>query len=137
MLDVVAAVIRRDQLFLIARRKPGKSLEGKWEFPGGKIEPGEDGSTALAREILEEFGVAIEVLEHLVTVEHSYPSIDVRLHAYLGYCPNAPTTSTDHDALEWVPLDRLTDFDLAEADIPIVEHLKTQEAKRRDPRRVV
>lgn len=69
ILKVVAGVIEKDKKFLIARKAKGKSMEGKWEFPGGKVEDGETNEEALKREFFEEFNVEIKVNGYLTTSE--------------------------------------------------------------------
>jgi 8-oxo-dGTP diphosphatase len=78
MIRVVAAVIVRDGKILICQRRHDDSFPLKWEFPGGKIEPGEDDSQALAREIREELGVEAKVLREIQRVEHHYSKTDQR-----------------------------------------------------------
>ena len=79
---VVAAVIERDGAVLLARRKPGGPHGGLWEFPGGKVELNELPEEALAREIYEEFGVAVEIGEFIVASVHAYAHVAVDLRAY-------------------------------------------------------
>lgn len=73
MIVVAAAVVERDGAFLLTRRLQGTHLEGLWEFPGGKCEPGETPREALAREIAEELGVAVVVGDLLLVTRHTYP----------------------------------------------------------------
>ena len=120
MLEVVAAVIRSEQRVLIARRSPEKSMGGKWEFPGGKVEPGESHETALRREIEEEFGVDIEVGELILSQPYSYPELTINLTAYWATTNMVIESSTDHDLLEWVAKGDLDTYDLAEADRPVI-----------------
>ena len=82
---VTCAVMIRDDRLLLARRAPGQKHEGTWEFPGGKVDPGETDQACLAREIREEFGVDGTVGAHLCDVEHTYRELDlrIRLCAYL------------------------------------------------------
>ncbi len=122
MIFVVAGVIlNADNKILLARKAPGKSLEGKWEFPGGKVEPDESPQEALKRELREEFGMEVEVLEYVGANEHTYedgPSI--ALSAWFCKFLSGTFELTDHDAFEWVAEADLVDYDLAEADIPLV-----------------
>lgn len=122
LLDVVAAVIEHDDRVLACRRRPGKAAAGRWEFPGGKIEAGETAQEALVREIREELGVGIRVTGHLTTDVTGGIRL-VCLRARLEADP--PVASTDHDALEWVPLDGLGGRDWADADLPAVRLLET------------
>jgi len=111
---------------LIARRGPHKSLGGKWEFPGGKIEETENPVEALVREMGEEFDMQLNVREHYITVNHSYPTFDIELTGFLADYISGTSTSTDHDIVEWVDVKDLFSFDLAEADIPIAKKLVEQ-----------
>jgi 8-oxo-dGTP diphosphatase len=77
---VTAAVIERDDRFLVTRRQPGVHLEGYWEFPGGKCENGEDHAACLARELREELAVDVRVGDELLATTHAYPDRSVELH---------------------------------------------------------
>ena len=120
MLEVVAAVIRSDQKVLIARRASEKSMGGKWEFPGGKVEPGESHQTALRREIKEEFGIEIDVGDLISSQPHIYPEFAINLTAFWATASTAIESSTDHDLIEWVAPSDLCTYDLAEADRPVI-----------------
>ncbi|MFH8248869.1 (deoxy)nucleoside triphosphate pyrophosphohydrolase [Microbacterium sp. B2969] len=119
-IDVVAAVIRHEGLFLACRRAPGKAAAGKWEFPGGKVEPGETPEDALVREIREELGVGITVTG-VLTSDVTGPIRLICLHAVLD--GDRPVSSTDHDALRWLPREDLRDIDWADAGLPAVRSL--------------
>ncbi|WP_345800219.1 (deoxy)nucleoside triphosphate pyrophosphohydrolase [Microbacterium sp. AZCO] len=122
-IDVVAAVIEQDELFLACRRAPGRSAGGKWEFPGGKVEPGESPEEALVREIREELSVEILVTGHL-TSDVTGPIRLICLRARLE--GEAPATSTDHDELRWVDHATMRDLDWADADLPAVRLLSSR-----------
>lgn len=92
-LIVTAGVVRRGDTVLIARRASGP-LAGQWEFPGGKLEPGESPETCLARELREELGLEVQVEEVLAVVYHEYPERPVLLLAYLCRLPDSPPTGT-------------------------------------------
>ena len=77
---VAAAIIERDGRFLITKRQKGVHLEGYWEFPGGKCDPGETIATCVSRELLEELDVDIDVGEEVFTTSHTYPDRTVELH---------------------------------------------------------
>lgn len=120
-LHVVAAVIADGDRVLACRRAPGRDAAGRWEFPGGKVEPGEAPEAALAREILEELGVPVQVRELLDrTVTHGGArSIDLACY-WAELTGPAPERSTDHDALRWVERERLHELDWADADLAAV-----------------
>jgi len=81
-IDVVAGVIRREGRFLITQRMPDDTLGGYWEFPGGKVEPGEELRSALRRELAEELGIDTEIGARIHEFVHAYPDRDVRLYFY-------------------------------------------------------
>jgi mutator protein MutT len=81
--EIVVGFVVRDGRFLVGRREGDPGLEGTWELPGGKVAPGEDHASALAREVREETGLEIEVGERLCALCHVYPDRRVALHAYL------------------------------------------------------
>ncbi len=120
--DVVCAVIRRGGEVLIARRPAGKRLAGLWEFPGGKLEPGEPAAAALHRELLEELGCRVVDLQAGPEVLHAYPWCTVRMFAFAcGLDPAGPApVALEHEALEWVRPEQLAAFDLAPADLPLL-----------------
>lgn len=119
-IDVVAAVISHEGSFLACRRAAGKAAAGKWEFPGGKVEPGELPAGALEREIREELGIGIHVTGHLTT-DVTGPIRLICLRARLD--GDHPAQSTDHDELRWVRPDDLAALDWAAADLPAVRLL--------------
>lgn len=113
---------------LACRRAPGRDAAGLWEFPGGKVEPGESPEAALAREIVEELGVRIHVgalLDRTVTVRADGRAIELACYDCRFDGP-VPTTSTDHDELRWIGPVRLAELDWAEADQPAVALLTEQ-----------
>jgi 8-oxo-dGTP diphosphatase len=124
---VVCAIIQRGELILLAQRPEGKRLAGLWEFPGGKVDDGEETAAALHREIMEELGCQIADLQPGPPVCHAYPWGEICLHPFLcrlteeSGLPHAH----EHTALAWVPAANLGNFELAPADIPVVEWLQT------------
>ena len=123
MIDVVAAIIFNEGNILLARRALHKSLAGKWELPGGKIELNESPEAALKRELKEEFNISIRVNEHFKTVEHKYDNFSIRLISYYAEYLDGEFILTDHDLYAWVEVSKLYDYDLAEADKPIADDL--------------
>jgi 8-oxo-dGTP diphosphatase len=120
---VVAAVIERDGLILIAQRRAGDHLELKWEFPGGKVEKGESPEESLVRELYEEFGIQTQVGPFLCDSCFDYPDVSIRLSAYRTKYMAGRFELTEHEQVKWVPPDDLLSYDLAAADVPIVEKL--------------
>jgi len=106
----------------MAQRPAHKHLGGKWEFPGGKIEPGETAEAALHRELQEELGATIEILRPLSPHTHAYATVTVQLIPFvvrLAAGGGEPQTH-EHAALRWVPAAELAALDLPEADLPII-----------------
>lgn len=123
VVDVVAAVIRHDAQFLCARRKLEKSWGGLWEFPGGKVEPGELPRLALRRELAEELGLDVAVGEKLGEII-SGDGPQIRLEFYECDIPSQiELQSTDHDLIVWLPREELLSLEWAPADLPFVQQL--------------
>jgi len=124
-IQVVAAVIIRDDKTLCVQR--GKHIRDyvslKWEFPGGKIELGENREQALRREIREELDVEIENLEYFMTVEYTYPDFHLVMYAYTCSIGKGEPVLKEHVALKWLRVEELDQLDWAAADIPIIEKL--------------
>lgn len=124
MINVLCGIISNNegQIF-IARRRQGKPMAGKWEFPGGKLEPNETEPECLQRELFEELGMKVKVGEKLGVNEHHYENFSIRLIAYKCEFLSATYELTDHDTYEWGGVKDLKSFDLAEADIPFISKL--------------
>jgi 8-oxo-dGTP diphosphatase len=122
-IEVVCGIIFRDNKILIARRKKGKAMEGKWEFPGGKVEDNETLETALKRELKEEFGMVFKNNGKLGQSVFKYPQVKVKLTAFKCEFVNASFILTDHDDFKWVNPKELQNYDLAEADIPLLNYI--------------
>ena len=121
---VVAAVVRRGGRILITRRHPGGPLGGLWEFPGGKVEPGESEPEALRRELVEELGCDISVGPLLFRHAHDYPHIHVDL-AFYGCAMAAGDEPRCLGVAEiaWAAPDRLSEFPFCPADVAVLERL--------------
>jgi 8-oxo-dGTP diphosphatase len=123
---VVAAVVRRAADVLATLRRPGAERGGQWEFPGGKVEPGESEPEALRREILEELGCPIDVGPLILRHRHQYPDLEVELAFYACALPaGAVPEALGVAALEWVPGEKLASYDFCEADRPVLAALAT------------
>jgi mutator protein MutT len=128
MIHVVAgAVTRADGRVLIAQRPPGKHLAGSWEFPGGKLEPGEARAAGLARELREELDIAIRDPRPLVRVRHTYPYGEVLIDMWVVTRYEGEPRGLDGQALRWCTQDELATSDLLPADRPIVRALRLPE----------
>ena len=123
MKTVTAAVIRKNSSILLARRASGEKLEGKWEFPGGKLEPNESEPECLRRELHEEFGVEAQIGCYVAESIYEYDHGAIRLTAYEVEHISGELQPTVHDAIEWVPVEDLLNYDLAPADVPLAKHL--------------
>ncbi len=118
---VVAAVVRRGGLILVTRRHPDGERGGQWEFPGGKVEPGESEPEALAREIREELGCAIEVGRLVVRHRHRYPDLEVDLAFYACRSPpGSKPRCLGAAEMEWAAAEALAGYDFCEADLPVL-----------------
>jgi A/G-specific adenine glycosylase len=105
--EVVAAVLKRGERYLVGRRPASGLLGGLWEFPGGKVEPGETLPQALRREIEEELGLHVRVGKELVAVDHAYTHFSVTLHAFACVGERGEPQPRFHQALRWVSLEKM------------------------------
>lgn len=117
---VACAIIERDGLVLSALRSASMNLPLKWEFPGGKMEPGEGREECLKRELVEEMGVEIEVGRALTPATHHYPTFTVTLYPYVCSIVSGEITLHEHSAISWLPAPRMLELDWADADLPVI-----------------
>ncbi len=115
---VTAAIIIRNGKILIAKRK-----EGKWEFPGGRVEKGERMEECLKREIKEELDMDIKIIEYFMKVEHEYDFGKIELHAFLAKS-HQNAKPIEHEEIKWVSIEDAYKYDFMEADRKIIEELK-------------
>ena len=125
--EVVAAVIEYKDKILCMQRGEAKFeyVSYKYEFPGGKVEVGEENYTALERELKEEMDMNVSIGEddYLLTVEHIYPDFAITMHAYLCKVGNPDFVMREHVDYKWLFVSELDTLEWAEADKPIVEWL--------------
>ena len=122
-IEVVAAVITKDDKYFVAQRKDSGELARKWEFPGGKLEVGETKEAALAREIKEEFNVNIKVGDFITTVNHEYNGFIITLHAYYATYISGEFNANEHLDTKFLTKEEMKDYEFAAADLPIIEAL--------------
>ena len=128
MRKVTAAVILKDGKFFIAKRKEGGSLGGKWEFPGGKLEPDETPEEGLVREILEELDVRIQVgafigSHRFTNNENEYELLAFRADLSDDY---RSMVLSVHDEIRWIAFEEFEDYDFAPSDLAIIDILKNE-----------
>lgn len=129
LVDVTAAVIGGlDGRILVCSRPAGKHLAGKWEFPGGKIEPGETAEACIRREIREELGMEIAVGPVLTVMEHDYGVKYVRVTFFLAVSDDAPSAK-DRQEFQWVTPDEIVSVDFLDADRPVAEEIQKKSKK--------
>ena len=126
MKKVVAAIIKDKSRLLIAKRHSKDPLAGKWEFPGGKIEPGETPEECLVREIREELRVEVEIGSFYVDNVYGSKVQTIHLLFYWAKVINGEVTPIVHDDVKWITIKELASFDYAPADMPIVKRLERE-----------
>jgi len=119
-LHVACAIIEHDGLVLAAQRSASMSLPLKWEFPGGKIKPGENPEECLRRELVEELNVKVSVKGVLSSATHDYPALKVTLYPFVCSIEAGKLHANEHAALVWLSPDELSSLDWAEADLPLI-----------------
>lgn len=123
VLVVAVALIDIDGRVLIAKRPEGKTLAGLWEFPGGKVEPGEGLAEALVRELKEELTIEVRVGERLIRVEHAYPDRRVILHALACRLIRGRPRAVGVQEVSWLRVEEMAGLDFLEADYAIIKEL--------------
>lgn len=124
MMDVVCGVIENAAGQLLACLRPqGKHLGGLWEFPGGKIDPGESPEAALVRELREELNVEVEVGQPLSPVVWHYENVTIRLHPFHCRIIAGELQAIEHEQLHWCAPEDFHTLDWAEADVPILREI--------------
>ena len=124
VLDVVAARIWDGERFLLTQRPAHKARGLLWEFPGGKVEPGESREAALVRECREELGIEITVKAAAAAVQHTYPELTIQLTLFDSLIRQGRPQLLEHEDFRWVTLEECTDYDLCPADRELLEQMK-------------
>ena len=122
-IEVVAAIIRKGDKIFATQRGYG-DFKDWWEFPGGKIEPGETPEEALIREIREELSTEISVDEFLCTVDYDYPKFHLTMHCFFCSLVSEALHLNEHEAARWLEQDKLSSVQWLPADILVVKEIK-------------
>jgi 8-oxo-dGTP diphosphatase len=127
VLVAACALVDPDARVLIAQRPPGKPMAGLWEFPGGKIEAGERPEQTLIRELKEELGIVVNVacLAPLTFTSHAYPDFHLLMPLYVCRRWEGTVRAQEGQDLAWVRPNRLKEYPMPPADVPLVSHLTT------------
>ena len=124
-MNVVAALIKKDNKYLIAKRASGDACNlGKWEFPGGKVEPNESEIDAIIREIKEELNIDIRVIKYLTSSVYESSSHTVQIKLYERKHKKGVIQLKDHSEYRYVTKDELLKYDLCKADIALAAYIK-------------
>ena len=127
-IKVVAAIIRKDNKVFATQRGYG-DYKDWWEFPGGKVEPGETPEDAIVREIREELDTVITVERFLTTVEHDYPEFHLSMDCYWAKIESGRLTLLEHEAAKWLPLDDLWQVRWLPADVKVVKAIEADQGQ--------
>lgn len=122
---VAAGLIFKNGKLLVTQRPSGSHLAGLWEFPGGKCEEAETMPECLQRELHEELGVVVNVRECVETLEHAYPEKVVQLSFFRCELVMGEPTGKEGQALAWIGIDELGDYEFPAADVRLLEKLKS------------
>ncbi len=127
VLVAACALVDADGRVLIAQRPKGKPMSGLWEFPGGKVENGERPEDTLIRELKEELAITVSdvCLAPLAFASHSYPDFHLLMPLYVCRRWEGTVVATEGQQLAWVKPNRLRDYEMPPADIPLISHLMT------------
>lgn len=124
MTEVVAALIWAGDRFMACQRPPHKARGLKWEFVGGKVEPGETRAQALIRECREELGVTVQVGDIFMEVDHVYPDLTVHLTLFHASIAEGTPQKLEHNDIRWITVDEIDKYEFCPADEEILERLK-------------
>ena len=124
MINVVAAVIKKNNYYFIAQRNRNKHFAYHWEFPGGKVDNQETFENALKREIKEELAINIRILHHIASEKYKDEKIDVNVHYFLCESLNENIILSEHEDMKWLQKYDLTQFKMAPGDTKIIKYLE-------------
>jgi 8-oxo-dGTP diphosphatase len=119
-IHVTCAIIERDGLVLASQRSATMSMPFKWEFPGGKIDPGESPEACLRREINEELSLQVSVKENLPVSTYHYPAFTISLYPFICAIDAGEIVLHEHAAIAWLTPEKLHSLEWAEADVPVL-----------------
>ncbi|MFN3233992.1 MAG: 8-oxo-dGTP diphosphatase MutT [Gammaproteobacteria bacterium] len=122
----IAIIVNEQGEILISQRPFGVYMAGKWEFPGGKIEPFESPEEALKRECFEELDIHVTECAHLLSLEHTYPEYTVELEVWRVTAYEGKVCGRESQRIAWVTIDALEQYDLLEACTPIIDSILSQ-----------
>lgn len=125
-IKVTAAILAKDDTIFIAKRGPGGRFAHRWEFPGGKIEPGESPEECLTREMKEEFAIDVRVDGFFAESVHTFPGGQILVFAYYCAWTGGEIRPVEHEEYRWVAAAELGDFDFAPADMPLARRLMNE-----------
>ena len=131
MTEVVAALIRDGDRFMICQRPAHKARGLLWEFVGGKVEPGETGKQALIRECREEIDVTLDVGDVFMDVVHEYPDLTVHLTLYNATIAEGTPKKLEHNDIQWITPAQIHDYDFCPADVEILERIIAEKGECR------
>ena len=123
MVEVVAALIWRDNKFMICQRPAHKARGLLWEFVGGKVEPGETKEQALIRECQEELAITISVGDVFMDVIHEYPDLTVHLTLFNATIAEGVPQKLEHNDIQWIAPSEITNYDFCPADVEILKKI--------------
>ena len=124
-IDVVAAIIVQDGKILGTQRGLGE-FAGWWEFPGGKIEPGETPEEALVREIQEELGATVAIDKLLTVVDYDYPTFHLHMHCFICHVEEGDLELHEHSAASWLDAKSIDSVNWLPADVAVIEQIKEE-----------
>lgn len=124
----IACIVLKDDSVLIAHRNPVGQMGGRWEFPGGKVDPGEDDIQAVIREFREEFGVTVTVGERVADAQFVHNGNTVQLHAYRVFVPHDGMQEkyvlTEHSEYKWVSIEEIPSLSFVDSDMLLYPEVK-------------